>query len=1056
MSICLELTLSRDLNPKFVPSSDDRLRSSTPNACWQLAGQFDYLDVRPIDRLGEIGIREEYSDFVAIGAHTGLVLTPLGSTKIPNSFTELIRTHPSNNDGLFHQHAKSHPVLTVLRLSLSAVAYELGEDFTSVLDSTDSAYAMINEEVNLRRSQSTNVPTEFHCFRTLSAPDIVVMATPSSAAQLHEFDRICQRIMKMKLSELAVRSQIQNPSQFPGHAFAAADEWLAFRPNSAGELIWDDEDESETGIQFHVSMRLDCGHDASFLNSVVTEVIRDVNTTRESLRDVSTAIPESHTQGVHSVHMRFTRFQDYYDVIWKSLSNNPAIKLAHIVDVSTTVSFGAHFSNDSDDDAHCMAWRLSDEFWEEVDEIVKRISRWSAKFLTSTQHRELLNAIKTFQSCFLHHELASAARDLLPFLRQFSLACSEDTYSLWAEYLAHCEAEAFTDDVSTLLSHLGRAVRNRLEHRSSHADPTVPHTLDHGANKLVNAFTAMYWLTNEFFSDRDRDESNDANYCYADTLAVCVAAGHQNRVSCVEVFEDFRRYYESKIQNSISVAKPGGWSARLLLLEISGPPLLRPEIALVHTMHETAEFSDWLRAPQTEVLRYRLNRWILYQYDAILKEVVMKAVEKAWRDELPRDRQFRAFAEQLRVPVRETNKELWDELFQFIQRLFPVALSSAVKVHAKQCRLEQTADAAEDLEGGELLSTGRKFEQLDSYDYSWIEDGIDLLCLMHPVDFCSLVSDAVAEFVPNYETWQESLENSRLEELDAPFSPLPTRVPLLARVLIDVLSSESGRMENSFGVIADHLSALVREVSADCGMWCGMSHLLNIENGKKQSLNHRARLLNLHAVFISILRSTMMESSPAAHHISLVLYRWAIQAAAVSREDKWEGGVVDYINSSGLTVQRNGEEKLLRDEVNRILHVHEGVSVEGAVQAFRRTFSMVFSKKFSLVESLRSVSNYDEDEFLYDYTYSSETTLPEFDLLSRLGFPETMDDMTVAEQRLWRQFLMTWKLSRRAMATSETSNALSEELGESRIDLALHMYAKSVRLRYKKMFKKAK
>jgi hypothetical protein len=157
-----------------------------------------------------------------------------------------------------------------------------------------------------------------------------------------------------------------------------------------------------------------------------------------------------------------------------------------------------------------------------------------------------------------------------------------------------------------------------MEYRSVDTNPFLPSALEHGACKLVSAYTVVIWLCYEFFRRTAGSTADD--HCDSDNFAACLCAGFEGKVLCQEVFRDFRQFVEYKADGRrLSEIAPNGWTARPWLLEISGKSLLRPEVCIVHCMHEVAELSEWILTDRCLNLRFYLNKWIL-------KEVIANVV----------------------------------------------------------------------------------------------------------------------------------------------------------------------------------------------------------------------------------------------------------------------------------------------------------------------------------------------------------------------------------------------------------------------------------------------
>ncbi len=205
-----------------------------------------------------------------------------------------------------------------------------------------------------------------------------------------------------------------------------------------------------------------------------------------------------------------------------------------------------------------------------------------------TQGTELVKVLTTYYQALARTDRLSAMRDLTPFFLQLSDVLGD---SEWGEYLASTDysRELTSVDLSYLTNHLWRAIRNRIESHCEHTDPLLPASSENVAVKLLNAYTVAAWLCSDLLLQERIDRSTD---CDARTFGVCVCTGSAGRVEGKELFREFRNHCER-----VRLSKGGSTDKEvspLLLLNISGPILFRPEAAFAHCLHEMAEFSNWL------------------------------------------------------------------------------------------------------------------------------------------------------------------------------------------------------------------------------------------------------------------------------------------------------------------------------------------------------------------------------------------------------------------------------------------------------------------------------
>ncbi|MDX1968499.1 MAG: hypothetical protein SFV23_15080 [Planctomycetaceae bacterium] len=685
----LSLNFSRDICAKF--SQNPRLREALQQHrehAWHTLGTFDFLTIHADSDLDSFRERVEAlqrngdnETDLAIGAHRGLLLVPFDDffDRQDLGYATFVRrivmhgtlTRQSGRDESREQQEqfrRENPLLIVARFYLSAVAYELESYYEGVLTAIDCTRKLLEDKSRDFRGKhgDDSLPpvADFRFFRTLGSPDIVLVGLPNSPDQLCGIHRYLSEMRRLKLAEVVevVRKDLigkreeggqprtlllnagrNEDFQYPGHAFASVDETWSFRKNwSSNRLpfryhpeadpVKDRQREIQLGLRLDFRVRLDCGHEPEFIRYLK----RHAPAVGISLEDDSCPL----YGGLYTISGRFSHLDDFveaFDKVWFDIE----IRSANIIDTITVPAFSVEeLDGDQPDDQQMkrLAWQLRPGLQCELDIIEKSIRMWARTFLSSEQCAELLGIVRTFRSCFYHHELTSAARDLLPFFRQLACACSD--ISLWRAFRDTLEGniDRFCEDVELLLAHMHRAVRNRLEHRSRHADPTIPNTLSHGASKLINAYSTVYWLAGELFMRSGKPEDN---HCVASHLAVCVAAGSEGRVKYEEVFESFRKFVESTRGEPLSVSPLGtdifddaqrsdntlpsgqGWSVPLMLVDVSGLPIFLPEQSFVHALHETAQFSEWLEDPRRAKLRDSLKEWVVSCMVGIIRDVVI-------------------------------------------------------------------------------------------------------------------------------------------------------------------------------------------------------------------------------------------------------------------------------------------------------------------------------------------------------------------------------------------------------------------------------------------------
>ena len=1058
MPIGIELAFSRDLICKYTTDKEIEDEVRRHSRFWQVIGPFDFLQISPLMALDDIGKGLDRQRPVAIGAHTGMVLIPFRDSAHDRAFQEFLQIicdtgslgSPQEKSDQDHELGE-YPILFGAKISLSAVAYEQHETFTSTLEAVHAAHRIVMRILDDPVVHQGCRPERVHLFMTLSSSDIVLLALPNTFEELMSVDRVAQAVRTLTLEQLTeemaadknpprsaapdVSTQIGSRFQVSttadrksptlikvsGHALSAVDEFVALRLMDPCRL----EDKTRSGcFRMDFQLQLDCGHDLWV---------------KEKLRRLFPQMKvNSHGLGRHTVRCSLNSLSEFA-TLWNEMWGNYQYRAANLVDSMTCIVLsdpeekidlgnttelqvlqtGALPINDHDDHP---AWELTDFAWNlELKAIVSRLSGWACDFLSQEQQREFFNIIGTFRSCFLHHELASAARDLVPFFRQLSLACKSENHHHWSSYLTSSDPEFFASEISRLLLHLNRAVRNRLEHRSGHADPTIPHTLVHGASKLVGAYSGIYWFCSEFFG---HDSSQSANpsmqadrkeYCYADNLSVCVAAGNEGRISCEEVFLDFRLWVERATGKPLSSSGEDEWTGRLLLLDVSGNSLFRPAFCLVHCLHEVAEFSDWLQSERTSLLRVRVNAWVLQEMLHFLGNLALESLSESENND---------------QMVRGTNA--WKELQAYQSHFVAHAVDVMVKRH----------------NDGDALPCLAGHTNITSFDSACER--------LHPFDFQALVGTAIYTLGARPETWHGALPRAKAANHNV------KRVPLFARAVIDVLTPGYSRPRSSkrrkpFYTFSDGWRS-IREVSteivADIGMWCSLDHILS--NGLPHTRPLDVRLLDVHMVYESLFIASRDrgERFLTRQVCEFLLLRWSVQVATLDGTADWPNQLIDYIERRP-SLQQVLDSCLKPTGVPEAADGNSEPSAASIVRAFVTLQPTVFSQNgASLVHLLRrGINDTDGSTSYLSYYHVSDSVIEKRDPISDIGFPHFHNDGT-AESIVWREFVGVWNTLRKAYHSDTREAEQSDRKTTWRqIKFVYMMWAKSVRLRYPRLFK---
>lgn len=999
----------------------------------------------------------------------------------------------------FSENAVECPVLVGARIILSPVAYELAPLYSCVLDAID---ALVTITRNKAVECGITDERRFQVFRSLSSPDLVILGLPCGPDDLSKFDQLFQRLRLLRLHQLrktmvegmkpGKATTFQHPEDAPGHALSALDEMLAFRVNSEKGFSWK-EDLTQFTPPVDIGLRVEVGHEEWVRGWRDKQTPSGKKLTIDFLNDVK--VGPLHTWDRHPLRGRISSLTAFVDN-WRVLFTEHNLRQANLVDTHAVISFPRTVEVELEDQHPTAVWELRSKMnspapvapevsasklphsnpmiasevtavptsgaepetavqdlepvaerieiaadpliWDELCEIRAGLRTWSDQFLSESQRQEFMNSIRTFQNCFLHHELASAARDLVPFFRQLSFACHLNMFCYWHAYRDEVDVEVFANEVSVLIGHLHQAVRNRLEHRSKSTDPTNPHSLEHGACKLVNAYSAMYWFVSQLFWDETTipaedsssskspppQPSRDDKYCDAARLAVAVASGNQGRISCREIFAGFRKFVEERASSRPHPKPPSKgdsadtdlphrlritdreqdicqWSARLLLLEVSGKALFRPEICLVHCCHEVAELSDWLTTPRTVLLRRRLNAWILGYYTNLLSKLVCAEI-----DPIP-------------VPTPQASLVQWLTGSQPAQDGMPLAEPQPMQVNMNSLMIKKLGEFLND----HILSILFETKALGHW---YLENE-------HPVEFCRLVASRMATHLSDVDKWQAQ--------------SWPSNTPLLFPEVRQVVMSPEFRRK------ALQMTRIVQEMSADIGMWCALDHLAS--KGHFVQRTPEKRTLDVHRTFSNVVQAHVERCADkiTSEEAQLFLLRWAVQAAAVADGGDWQKDLRLWISAEIASTRAKHLELL----VQHLQNDSDQNTLEKVLVNLVRDYSLILPQVASrdekipfaiLVDELRRSETKDsggKEHLAYYHTGPRE----EYTIENTFRFPFCRPaDLTAAERSLWNQFSQTWN-----QPGQHASSLASPTLARAQIELVFHMWAKACRLRYKQAFK---
>ena len=662
----LNLIFSRHAFSKFRARSRQNDSGSDPNGgsgtvppvsraathLWQVLGRYDQLEINAHETLDTIACGRDEPNLDSDSAETdltaynGIVLVPFGDfrktvlndedTAARQRFIDMVnrvQTVKQHGDSL-PDPAKEYPLLFIAEFTLSPAAHQQGRTngtYEDILQTIDECRRILQETYekyceNLRseaektrRLQEDDVlrAEEIFFFRSLGASDIVLVALPKTPDQLCALVDYVSAARKLWLHQLFCTSKKE---QIPGHAFASVEDTIAYRNpmGQPGEFRYvypkADEDFDETsraqrvkeqetwwGVRIQTNVMVDCGHELDACGRAKEAGSGNSN------NPLIAGIERRHA-GLHTVQFEASGLEDFVRY-WVVHVDDPRFRDGSLIDSSTSFSIVPRFPEWPQASSEFVdfepAWRQSKKLTDMLKKIQTAISDWAGRRLPRDQAYELGMIVGTFCSAFSRLESATAVRDLLPFMRQLAGCCKRSDE--WSEFenslFESGDIKTFKSDVNRLISHLGRALQNRLESRWHHTDPTIYRTLEHGASKVVPAYSAIYWMTSELFSNRN-ETARDSDECSASRMAVCLAVGSTGHVRFEEIFTDFRAKYCKPDPN-------GEWNAPLILLDVSGPKLFEPELHAVHSCHETIRFSEWIMIDRLAELRRKFNLALL-------------------------------------------------------------------------------------------------------------------------------------------------------------------------------------------------------------------------------------------------------------------------------------------------------------------------------------------------------------------------------------------------------------------------------------------------------------
>jgi len=926
------MTFGRELSPKYTRYEESKSGAGgapkwnrpdldQPNA-WRVVGYYDFLRIKKINALDELhgdrhvwqqvggGKIPDASHYPSWISSSDLVLIPFSSEWIGDDFREAL-TEPQR------ENSHSSPMLAMIRITLSP----------AILQRRENAVRAIAKTIELLKRASngpdgcadTDKGVEIRYFTSLGGPDVVAVALPKNPGELHKVHRLACLARHLSMASVVEREQNaghddkkQNAGEeYPGHACVLVEPVLAFSEHALKNLSEGGFRDEEKALKLALTyqLRLDCGHGAMVTGHIGKEV------SPPSQQEDAEPLEFRVNWTRHAIEGDFKHLSDLAKV-WNELwfsgkgegsPEDPKYdwRERNLSDSITSLTFPLDGCDSCElNGTACIppechperVWTLTEEVDTELGFTRTNLLEFSRTRLGKLQCDELMGIFVSFCSALYRPELLGAVRDIYPFLMQLGRALKHEQ---WGSHLSRAvpdEAagdEAASDEAAgdeaaqndaardearicfrtgtqDLLARLNRAVRNRVEHRSMQGDPPLTHILSHGACKLINAYSVVFWLAAELFRQHSREAStgedgkgppigNPAHF------AALVSAGTSGRIECQELFEDFRRAVEEAEEKRtgerrlLSQMAPNGWSSRLLLLDISGPLLLRPELCFACCLHEMAELSEWIDLPQSKPVRRAINLWILMTIADKFNHA-MVGLSFGQKESLLSDSK----SEERREQLEEVERQLLDDYS------LPFVRLCAIKFPAEDVPVEKTDSLINDVE---------KYCELAG-----------------SIEFAGNLRDAIVQgtkemFSGNGHGGKIIWE--RLRNMHG--------VPPVAELGEEVLR------DKNYNAVVDNLIEFVPEVIADVGMWCALDHIL----GKGQCRDQEERIEDLNRVFVALIQTTaecQHEGQRPASLYEAIVLRWVIQAAALTnkaeRKTRWREtikGRVQGIRANLLT-----------------------------------------------------------------------------------------------------------------------------------------------------------
>ncbi len=219
----LRLEFIKDLSFKYGRYFTDEQAMSIEGEYskrWCVTGGWDYMELSKIGTIEQLKISISHSKREV---SRQLILFPFTNPNTPEAILAAVQD----------PNPIQHPMLVVTQISLSPTVFECCPSYEHVFRTIEGLISSL-ETV----SMSTQDCPEIAYFGTLSAPDLVTVALPKTAAELHSLQALTRHAMMLQLDDLrddeflrgdSEKKSTKNIDDYPRQACAKVETVLAFQ-----------------------------------------------------------------------------------------------------------------------------------------------------------------------------------------------------------------------------------------------------------------------------------------------------------------------------------------------------------------------------------------------------------------------------------------------------------------------------------------------------------------------------------------------------------------------------------------------------------------------------------------------------------------------------------------------------------------------------------------------------------------------------------------------------------------------------------------------------------